>query len=129
VRPPGHDSSLRQSFRYAAEGFWYALRSQRNLRIHMTVGSLVLLLAYWLNLGWLEWAVIVLLIGLVLAAELINTVVEAVVDLVTAEYHPLAKIAKDVAAAAVLTVSVTSVAVGLCLLGPPLWRVVAAWLG
>jgi diacylglycerol kinase len=128
-RPPGHASSLRRSFHYAAEGFWYALRTQRNLRIHISVGSAVLLLGYWLRLGRVEWAVIVLLIGLVLAAELINTVVEAVVDLVTVEYHPLAKIAKDVAAAAVLTVSVTSVVVGLCLLGPPLWRVLTAWLG
>ncbi len=114
--------SLWHSFRFAAEGMWYAVRTQRNLRIHFGAAAIVMTLAVWLHVSRFAWAVLVLLIGLVLAAELINTVVEAVVDLISPDFHPLAKIAKDVAAAAVLTVSVTAVVVGLFLLGPPLWE-------
>ena len=114
--------SLWHSFRFAAAGMWYAVRTQRNLRIHFGAAAIVMVLARWLQVSRIVWAILVLLIGLVLAAELINTVVEAVVDLVSPDYHPLAKIAKDVAAAAVLTVSITAVVVGLFLLGPPLWE-------
>ena len=73
-----------------------------------------------------EWAIIALTIGIVLAAEAFNTVAEAVVDLVAAEYHPLAKVAKDVAAGAVLVMAIAAVIVGLLILGPPLWRALFA---
>lgn len=75
----------------------------------------------WLGLGRLEWAVIVLAIGLVWMAEFVNTALEAVVDLASPDLHPLAKIGKDVAAAAVLAGAATAVLVGLLVLGPPLW--------
>jgi diacylglycerol kinase len=73
-----------------------------------------------------EWAIIALTIALVLAAEAFNTVAETAVDLAAAEYHPLAKIAKDVAAGAVLLMAIAAVVVGLLVLGPPLWRAVLA---
>ena len=100
---------------------WHVLRTQRNARIHLSLALVAIVLGLWLGLSRIEWAIIVLTIGLVLAAESFNTVAEAAVDLATAEYHPLAKIAKDVAAGAVLLMAITAVVVGLLILGPPLW--------
>ena len=114
-------SDLLTSFKYACSGVWHVLRTQRNARIHLSVALVVIVLGLWLGLSRTEWAIIVLTIGLVLAAESFNTVAEAAVDLATAEYHPLAKIAKDVAAGAVLLMAITAVIVGLLILGPPLW--------
>jgi diacylglycerol kinase (ATP) len=119
-------SDLLTSFRHAFSGVWYVVRTQRNARIHLTVALVVIALGLWLGLSYTEWAVIVLTIGLVLAAEAFNTVAEAAVDLATAERHPLAKIAKDVAAGAVLLMAITAVLVGLLILGPPLWRTLLA---
>ena len=119
-------SDLLTSFRHAFSGVWYVLRTQRNARIHLTVALVVIALGLWLGLSYAEWAIIVLTIGLVLAAESFNTVAEAAVDLATAERHPLAKIAKDVAAGAVLLMAITAVVVGLLILGPPLWRALFA---
>ena len=97
------------------------LRTQRNAWIHLCATVAVTALGLWLGLGRLEWAVIVLAIGLVWMAEFVNTALEAVVDLASPDLHPLAKIGKDVAAAAVLMGAITSVVVGLLVLGPPLW--------
>lgn len=74
----------------------------------------------WLRLDIQQWAILVLTIALVLFAEMINTVVEAVVDLITEEQHSLAKVAKDVSAGAVLVTAIAAVLVGLLILGPPL---------
>jgi len=115
-------SDLLTSFKHAFSGVWYVVRTQRNARIHLAVALVVIALGLWLGLSYTQWAVIVLTIGLVLAAEAFNTVAEAAVDLATAERHPLAKIAKDVAAGAVLLMAITAVVVGLLILGPPLWR-------
>jgi len=114
------DRTLLQSFRYAFTGLWYALRTQRNARIHLLAAVAVTATGLWLRLDVLQWAVLTLTIALVFFAELINTVAEAVVDLATAEYHPLAKMAKDVSAGAVLATAIAAVAVGLLILGPPL---------
>jgi diacylglycerol kinase (ATP) len=117
-----HHSRLLTSFRYAFAGVWHVLRTQRNARIHISIALVVVILGLWLGLSYTQWAIIVLTIGLVLAAEAFNTVAEAAVDLATAEYHPLAKIAKDAAAGAVLMVAIAAVIVGILILGPPLWR-------
>lgn len=114
--------SLAGSFRDAFAGIGHVLRTQRNARVELAVAILVLLLGYWLRLPPRDWAVLWLMIGIVLSAEMMNTVVEAIVDLVSPEYHEQAKIAKDAAAGAVLILAITSVLVGLCLLGPPLWE-------
>ena len=113
--------SLWKSFRYAFAGLAHAVRTQRNLRIHLVVGALVVGVGLCLNLPLRDWAVLALTIGAVIAGELLNTVVEAFVDLVSPEYHELAKVAKDVAAATVLVLALSAVAVGLLILGPPLW--------
>jgi diacylglycerol kinase len=113
-------STLLESFRFAFAGLGNTLRTQRNARIHVSIAVVVLVLGAVLGLEAIEWAVIALTVGFVFVAELFNTVVEAVVDLVTEEYHPLAKQAKDVAAGAVLVSALAAVAVGILVLGPPL---------
>jgi diacylglycerol kinase len=115
-------SNLLTSFRYAFTGLGYLLRTQRNARIHVSISIVIVALGLWLGLSTTQWAVIALTIGVVLMAESFNTVVEVMVDLVTEEYHPLAKIAKDAAAGAVLLLAMVAVVIGLLILGPPLWR-------
>lgn len=109
------------SFRHAFRGWFYALRTQRNAWIHSAVATIVLILGIWLQLSPLDWAIIILTIAMVFAAEFMNTAIEAVVDLASPDTHPLAKIAKDVGAAAVLVAALAAIIIGLLLLGPPLW--------
>lgn len=120
--------ALGASFGYAISGLWYALRTQLNMRIHLSVSVGVLVLGLYVGLDWTQWAVLVLTIGAVLIAELFNTVAEAALDAATPYYHPLIKIAKDVAAGAVLLTALLSIVVGLLILGPPLCATIAAWL-
>ena len=84
-------SDLLTSFKYAFSGVSHVLRTQRNARIHLSVALVVIVVGFWLGLSRTEWAIIALTIGSVLAAESLNTVAEAAVDLATTEYHPLAK--------------------------------------
>jgi diacylglycerol kinase len=119
--------TLLKSFQHAFAGLWYALRTQRNARIHVSIAIAVTVLGLALDLGTHQWAVIALTVGFVFVSELFNTVIEIAIDLVTEDYHPLAKQAKDVAAGAVLTSAVVAVVVGLLVLGPALlaklgWR-------
>jgi diacylglycerol kinase len=109
-----------RSFRYAFQGWGYVLRTQRNAWIHSLIATLVFLLGLWLELSLQDWAIIILTAAFVFSAEFINTAIEAVVDLATEEHHPLAKIGKDVGAAAVLVAALAAVLVGLLILGPPL---------
>ena len=112
---PRRRHSLLASFGFASQGIWYALRSQRNFRIQLTAGLLAAIAAAWMDFSRVEWAVLILTIAAVLILELLNTVVETVVDMISPEYHPLAKIAKDVAAAAVLMASIAAVVIGVLL--------------
>ena len=99
------------------------------MRIHLAVGAVAVAVGLCLGLDWTQWAVLVLTMGFVLVAEMFNTVAEAALDAATPYYHPLVKVAKDVAAGAVLVTALVSVGVGLLVLGPPLWSVVVRWLG
>ena len=109
------------SFRYAFEGIVHVLKTQPNARIHAAISLAVILVGLWIRLGRLEWAILVVMMAVVWVAELVNTAVEAAVDLATGERHPLAKIAKDTAAGGVLVAAILAVIVGLLILGPPLW--------
>ena len=109
-----------RSFQYAISGWTYVIRSQRNAWIHSIFSILVLAISVWLKLTMVEFAVIILTITLVWTAEFLNTALEAVVDLASPQDHPLAKVGKDVGAAAVLIAALASVLVGLLVLGPPL---------
>jgi diacylglycerol kinase len=115
-------SSRIAAFRYAFHGWSYVLRTQRNAWIHSVAAAAVLILGLWLALPARDWAVLILTIALVFTAEFVNSSIEAVVDLASPETHPLAKIGKDVGAAAVLVAAIASVLIGLLILGPPLWQ-------
>ena len=114
-------SNLFVSFKYAWAGLSYTFLTQRNFRIHVTVGSLAIALGIYLQVTRVEVAIIGLTIGAVLTMELLNTALESVVDLTVRQtYHELAKIAKDCAAGAVLVSSLAAVIVAGSLLLPPL---------
>ncbi len=114
--------SRARSFSYAFQGWTYVLRTQRNAWIHAVVSLVVLALAFWLRLARGDWAILLLTLMAVWMAEFMNTALESVVDLSMPDPHPLAKIAKDVAAAAVLVGALGAVVIGLLVLGPPLWQ-------
>ncbi|MGD2104392.1 MAG: diacylglycerol kinase family protein [Anaerolineae bacterium] len=117
-----------QAFRHAFSGLWYTLRTQRNMRVHLVITGLLTILGSWLRLPPDQWAVLALTCGLVLISEMINTVVEKLVDLLCPDYHPAAKIVKDVMAGAVVLAAIVAVLVGLLILGPPLWVKLTSWL-
>lgn len=101
------------SFRFAAQGIVWAFKSELNMKVHSGLAVLVLAAAAVFKLPAASWMLLLLAITLVLAAELLNTAVEATVDLVSPEIHPLAKIAKDTAAGAVLLTAVFAVIMGI----------------
>ena len=109
------------SFGHAIRGWSYVLRTQHNAWIHALVATLVFIVSFWLGIPPRDWAVLILAIALVFSAEFINTAIEAVVDLASPVHHPLAKVGKDVGAAAVLIAALAAALVGLLILGPPLW--------
>ncbi|BCX13339.1 MAG: diacylglycerol kinase [Thermosynechococcus sp.] len=114
-------SCLLNSFRYAWAGVVYTFQTQRNFRIHTAVGLSAIALSGLLKLPPVEVAVILLTIGIVMGLELLNTALEAIVDLtVGREYHELARIAKDCAAGAVLLSAIAAVGVAMALIVPPL---------
>lgn len=117
--------SRAHSFQYAFEGWWYVIRTQKNAWIHAVVSVAVILLGIWLQLPSRDWAVIILSIAMVWAAEFFNTALEVIVDLASPQKNHLAKIGKDVGAAAVLIAAGASVVVGLLIFGPPLWQKLA----
>ena len=110
---------LPSSFQYAAQGIGYAFKSQRNFRIHIFIGLAVASLAIWLQLPLIHLAIIANTIGAILILELINTSIEAVVDLsIGRRFHSLARIAKDCAAASVLIGSITALIIAILLIVP-----------
>jgi diacylglycerol kinase (ATP) len=113
---PYRGASLVQSFNYGFEGIVFTLRTQRNMRIHFGVAAVVLILAFAYGVSKLELIALLLAIAFVIVAEMINTAVEAATDLATTSFSPLAKLAKDVAAGAVLVASVTAIAIGYLVL-------------
>jgi diacylglycerol kinase (ATP) len=105
-----------RSFEHAYRGLVYAVRTQRNMRIHVIIATLVLVASLLVGVSKLQLAILVLVILLVFITEMFNTALEFAVDLVTKEYHPLAKLAKDVSAGAVLVSSVGAVLIGYLIL-------------
>ena len=112
-------------FKYAFRGLWYALRTQRNVRVHLAIAILVTIAGILLHVSAVEFAMLYVAIASVFIAEMFNTVIEICVDLARPEYHPLARIAKDVAAGAVLLSAILAVVIGLFVLGPHVWTLLA----
>jgi diacylglycerol kinase len=109
------------SFGHAFRGWHYVLRTQANAWIHSTIAAAVFVLGLWFHLPARDWAILILTTAVVFVAEFLNTAIETVVDLASPEFHPLAKIGKDVGAAAVLVAALAAILVGLLILGPPMW--------
>lgn len=121
-RPHGRRQSIARSFANAYSGISYSARTQRNVRIHLAAAAGVIAAGVILRVSPLELAVLVLCAVVVISVEMINTAVECAVDLVTVEHHPLAKLAKDVSAGAVLISSVGAVVAGGIIFFPRLWQ-------
>ncbi len=117
---PSASADRVSSFRYAAAGCAYMLRHQKNTRIMLAATVIVFPLALWLGISSDQWAILILCTGSVWVAEFINAAIEAAVNLSVSEFHPMAKAAKDVAAAAVLIAVLVAVLIGLLILGPPI---------
>jgi diacylglycerol kinase (ATP) len=115
-QPVEGQQGVARSFDHAYRGLIFALRTQRNMRFHVVAATVVLVGSLFLGVSKLELAVLVLVIMFVFVTEMINTALEFAVDLVTKEYHPLAKLAKDISAGAVLVSSVGAVLVGYLVL-------------
>lgn len=113
-------SSRIQSFKNAFSGLWYVIKTQKNAWLHAVATTIVLLTGIWLKLSAVKWAILFLTIGSVWTAEFINTALEAIVDLASPQIHPLAKVGKDVGAAAVLISSMSAALIGIFLLIIPM---------
>lgn len=109
---------LRKSFGYAFKGIDDVIEHESNMKIHVVVAILVVIMAIILKVSIIEWIILVLLIGAVLAAETINTTIENLVDMYTKEYDEKAKIVKDTAAGTVLILAITSAIIGLIIFIP-----------
>lgn len=117
---PATSANRRRSLAYAVAGCAYMLRQQKNVRILIAATLVVGALAARLGIGTDQWAILILTVGSVWVAEFINAAIEAAVNLAASDFHPLAKVAKDVAAAAVLITAIVAFAIGCLLLGPRL---------
>lgn len=111
---------LYKSFGYAFEGIFAGIRGERNMKIHCFVAVCVIVAGVLFHISVTEWCICLVLFGLILSLELVNTAIEAVVDLVTEDKKPLAKLAKDTAAGAVLIAAVMAAMAGLLIFVPKL---------
>jgi len=109
-----------RGFSFAGQGIWHAVRTQRNMRVHLAAAVAAIIAGIVLRISAADWACVALAIGLVIAAEIFNTAVEALADLHAGGIHPLAKTAKDAAAGAVLVASIAAVGVGIAVFVPRL---------
>lgn len=106
------------SFKYAFEGLVAALKEEPNLKFHFLAGFLAVLIGFLLDISRQDWMIIIILIGFVIAIELTNTAIEAVVDHVIQTNHQGAKLAKDISAAAVLIAAITASIIGFLIFIP-----------
>ena len=115
------EKNIMKSFKYAFEGIFTSLKAEKNMKIHFIIMLLVIILGIMLKISSVEWIICIILFGFVISLELVNTAIENTVDLITQEKHPKAKIAKDVAAGAVLIAAITAAIIGLIIFVPKIW--------
>jgi diacylglycerol kinase len=116
-------------FRFAFRGLGHAIRTQRNTRIQLVVAVLVVVAGLVLGLTRMEWMLVIICIGMVLSAELFNTALEVLTDLVTPNYNKKAGLLKDVAAGAVLITAIAAAITGLMIFIPKIMKLTATWSG
>ncbi len=124
---PGHGSNhptFRRSFLFAVQGFRTAVRTERNIKVMLCGAVFALTMGVALRFEPLEWAIVLLCCAVVIAAELLNTAIETIVDLVSPEYHPLAGRAKDIAAGAVWSLCLVVALVGIIVFANAFLRLV-----
>ncbi len=109
---------LIKSFKYAFEGIVAGIKEEQNMKIHISIMILVIIFGILLKISKMEWIICIILFGFVISMELVNTSIENIVDLITLEKNPKAKIIKDVAAGAVLISAITSAIIGLIIFIP-----------
>ena len=109
---------LLKSFKYAFDGIFTGIKEEQNMKIHIAIMILVIIFGIMLKISKIDWIICIILFGFVISMELINTAIENTVDLVTKEKNEQAKIAKDVAAGAVLVSAITSAIIGLIIFVP-----------
>jgi diacylglycerol kinase len=114
-----------RSIRIALDGIWQVITTQENARIHILATLVIWIVSFLLGLSRLEWVILLLVMGFVWAAEIFNTAIEELVDLVSLETTPEAKRIKDISAGAVLISAIVSILTGLFLFGPKLWVLIA----
>ncbi len=108
----------------AVNGIKYVFTTQRNLKIQVIISIIVILVACFFKITFTEWAILATIIFMVFFAELVNTVVETIVDMITTEYNEKAKIAKDISAGAVTIISIASVIIGLLIFLPKILEII-----
>ena len=111
-----------KSVKYSIEGLYYAYRYEQSLWLHGLVTILAIIMGFIFKISFSEWAIIFIALGAILALELINTAIEAAVDLTTTNIHPLAKIAKDCGSAASFVMSIVSIVISMFVFGPYLMK-------
>ncbi|RZK72243.1 MAG: diacylglycerol kinase family protein [Pedobacter sp.] len=114
-------NKLIKSFGYSFQGIAAAFRTEWNFRFHLVATLIVVLLSWFFELNANEWMWVILAAGMVISAELFNTAIEVLVDLVSPNIHPKAKIIKDVASAAVLVTAIAALIIGLIIFIPKVW--------
>lgn len=117
-----HRQSLYRAFGCAMRGILTAVQTERNMKIHIAAALIVFIAAALLQLDRISWLFLVLVVSVVFIAELVNTAVEAIIDLVSPEEHVLARVAKDTAAGAALVAAVFAVAIGIMVFYEPVWE-------
>lgn len=118
MKPDGTRTKFLESFRYAFHGIVLAYQSGKNIRIQTSVAGFVVVAGIFLQVNYLEWALLVACIGAVVAAECLNTAIEHTVDVACSAFHPLAGAAKDLAAGGVLVLSIASSIIGCIIFIP-----------
>lgn len=113
---------LVRAFKCAFDGIAYTVRTQRNMKIHLAIAVMAVVLGFVLGIGEASWAAVILCIAAVFAAECVNTAIESIVDLVSPNYHELARRAKDCAAGAVLVFALVALVVACVVFLPPAWQ-------
>lgn len=120
MNPKQECKKIINSFKYAIEGFISSFKTERNMKIHILAMIIVIALGLYVKLSMIEWCVIAIIIALVIASELFNTAIETIVDMISPEKNPKAKLAKDISAAAVLALAIGAIVIGIIIFLPKL---------
>lgn len=118
MNPRQEYKKLINSFKYAIEGIISSFKTERNMKIHVLAMIVVIALGFFFKLDKVEWCFVIIAIASVISAELFNTAIETVVDIVSPERNPKAKLAKDIAAGAVFVVAICAAIIGFIVFGP-----------